>query len=155
VEESRDRDFQTALLAALVREAGAFAGRGMAILSQRARQSSSNLTQFVLVDCKPLAARLYIVDSGGAPWEYYRETGDMIPSRFAHLVNEFIGAGMDHLSVDERRDVSRRLELESIRLGVVIEAGSPMVRGLVLGPGGRLAGSDELFSLSLDAPGET
>jgi hypothetical protein len=142
-----DQDFSTALLGALIREAGALAGRGVARLSSQAQALAAELPQFVLVDCRPLAAHLYLVHPDGSPHEYYRETGDQLSDGLAAIIGEFVTAGMNELSVAERQRISRRLEREGIGLAVLIESETALVRGLALVPGGGLEQSEELFRL--------
>jgi hypothetical protein len=144
---AEDADFSTALLNALLREGEAFTARGMTVLSSQTRGSIDEMPRFVLVDCRPLAARLYLVGESGAPHEYYRETGDVLSDGFTALVAQFVTAGMNSLSVAERQSVSRRLEQEGIRLALVIEGESSTVRALALPRGGGLIGSEELFQL--------
>ena len=144
-----DQDFSTALLGALMREAGALTARGMDMLSTQAREVAPTLPQFVLIECKPLAAHMYIVHPDGAPHEYYRETGDQLSDGLTNLVTEFITAGMNSLSVEERQDISRRIETEHVRLGIMIESDTATIRGLAIPAGSRLVGSETLFMLGL------
>jgi hypothetical protein len=145
-----DQDFSTALLGAFMREAGALSARGIGMLSSQMQSLAPQLEQFVLVRCKPLGAHLYFVHPDGAPHEYYRETGDELSDGFADIVNQFVTTGMNELSVADRQRISHRLEQEGIGLGILIEGGTSIIRGLALPRGGDLAGSEELFRLELD-----
>lgn len=140
------------MLGALMREAGALAGRGIERLSSQAKSLAPGLQQFVLVDCSPLAARLFLIHPDGSPHEYYRETGDQLSAEFAGLIGQFMTTGMNELSVSERQDVSRRLELEGIGLAVLIESETATVRGLAMVHGRGLAESEELFRLIWPSP---
>ena len=152
MEGTTDQDFSTALLTALMREARALASRGIGRLSSQAQDLAPRVQQFVLVDCSPLAAHLFLVHPDGSPQEYYREAGDELSEGFADLISQFITTGMNELSVSERQRVSRRLEQERINLAVLIESETATVRGLVIARGGELADSEELFRLVLSSP---
>jgi len=147
-----DQDFNTALLSALMREADALASRGIPKLSSQAQDLAPHMEQFVLVDCSPLAARLFLVHPDGSPHEYYREVGDELSEGLADLVAQFMTTGMNELSVSERRRVSRRLEQEGIGLAILIESDTGTVRGLAVTRGGGLTDSEELFRLVWPSP---
>jgi hypothetical protein len=142
-----DQDFSTALLGALLREADALTARGIALLSSQVKAIATPHQRFVLVHCRPLAAHLFLVHPDGSPHEYYRETGDELPTSIADLVAQFITTGMNELSVSERQDVSRRLETEGIGLAVLIESDKATARGLAVPRSGGLVDSEELFRL--------
>jgi hypothetical protein len=132
-----------------MREAGALSARGMSMLSSQMKALAPELEQFVLVRCKPLGAHLYFVHPDGSPHEYYRETGDELSDGFTDIVNQFVTAGMNELSVADRQRLSQRLEREGIGLGLLIEGGTPTIHGLALPANGDLSGGEEIFRLEL------
>ena len=144
---SADQDFPTALLEALLNEGDDLIRRGIAMTSTSVQAWAGGADRFVVINARPLAARVFLVEPNGAHHEYYRETGDQLSDALTALVTNFLTTGMKELTVARRREISRRIEKGDLGLSVLIDRGHSSVQGLAHGPGADLAGSEELFRL--------